>query len=91
MNKVKELVKDIKEHKKKFAITENSTLAEKIRYKISHGKKSETDWLALQDEVIAYLATNPPQEEKDILFSCCEMVGMVCERIESRRRNRGTL
>ena len=89
MNNVKELVKAIKEHKKKFAITENSTPAEKIRYIISHGKKSEAYWLALRNEIRAYVATNPPQEEKDILFSCCEAVVMVCEGIEGRR-NEGT-
>lgn len=81
MDKVKGLLKDIAEYKKMFAITEKSTPAEKFRYRITQVNNSAEDWLALQDEVIAYIASKPPQEEIRILNSCCEMLEMVCSAI----------
>lgn len=84
MDNVTELLQSISEHKEKFTISENSSTAEKIRNKIMLGKKSNDDWLNLQDEVRKYIATNPPKEEIEILNSCCEMLTMICSAIRTK-------
>ena len=51
MADIKGLLKDIEEYNKKFAITENSSEAEKLRYRLMNGKKNKEEWLQLREDV----------------------------------------
>lgn len=85
MNNVKELIKAIRDHKKKFEITENSTIAERLRYRASNETKTESEWLQLEKDIQEYMLTNPSNEEKEIILSFGEMVYMRCSAIREGR------
>ncbi len=71
----------IKEYKSKYSITSDSTIAEKLRYKAFSLGKSDEDWLILENEIIQYIASDPPKSELDILYGFSEMVSMTCSAI----------
>lgn len=83
MSNMEDLIKCIREHKKKFAITENSTIAEQLRYR-ANNIKTDLEWLQLEKDIQEYMSTNPSDDEKKILFSFGEMVGMRCSAINPR-------
>ncbi len=47
MSKIDDLLEGIREHKKKFDITEQSSAADKLRYEIMKNGKSEEEWFEL--------------------------------------------
>lgn len=53
---IKGLLKDIEEYNKKYAITENSSEADKLRHRIMYGKKSKEEWLQLREDVRAFFS-----------------------------------
>lgn len=79
-----ELLDIIKKHKKEYD-TENSTIAEQLRYRAYNLTKTDLEWLQLEQDVQKYMSTDPPEEEKKILFSFGEMVCMVCSAIRLKQ------
>ena len=82
MADIKGLLKDIEEYNKKYSITENSSEADKLRYRIMNGNKSKEEWLQLREDVRAFIASDAPEEDKDMLGGYTETLVMMCSAIE---------
>ena len=82
MADIKGLLKDIEEYNKKFAITENSSEAEKLRYRLMNGKKNKEEWLQLREDVRAFFKSDAPEEDKRMLMGYTESLSMMCSAIE---------
>nr|DAU88670.1 MAG TPA: hypothetical protein [Caudoviricetes sp.] len=82
MTDIKGLLKDIEEYNKKFAITENSSEAEKLRYRLMNGKKNKEEWLQLREDVRAFFKSDAPEEDKAMLMGYTESMSMICSAIE---------
>ena len=82
MADIKGLLKDIEEYNKKYSITENSSEADKLRERIMSGKKSNEEWLQLREDVRAFIASDAPEEDKDMLGGYTETLVMMCSAIE---------
>ena len=82
MADIKGLLKDIEEYNKKFAITENSSEAEKLRYRIMNGKKNKEEWLQLREDVRAFFKSDASEEDKRMLMGYTESLSMICSAIE---------
>ena len=76
------LLKDIEEYNKKFAITENSSEAEKLRYRLMNGKKNKEEWLQLREDVRAFFKSDASEEDKRMLMGYTESLSMICSAIE---------
>ena len=72
MADIKGLLKDIEEYNKKFAITENSSEAEKLRYRLMNGKKNKEEWLQLREDVRAFFKSDASEEDKRMLMGYTE-------------------
>lgn len=82
MADIKGLLKDIEEYNKKFAITENSSEAEKLRYRLMNGKKNKEEWLQLREDVRAFFKSDASEEDKRVLMGYTESLSMICSAIE---------
>lgn len=82
-----ELLDIIKKNKKEYN-HENATVAEQLRYRAYNSAKTDSDWLQLEQDIQAYIATNPSEEEKKILFRFGEMVGMRCSAIRLKKMDK---
>ena len=82
MADIKGLLKDIEEYNKKFAITENSSEAEKLRYRLMNGKKNKEEWLQLREDVRAFFKSDATEEDKRMLMGYTESLSMICSAIE---------
>ena len=82
MADIKGLLKDIEEYNKKFAITENSSEAEKLRYRLRNGKKNKEEWLQLREDVRAFFKSDASEEDKRMLMGYTESLSMICSAIE---------
>lgn len=82
MTDIKGLLKDIEEYNKKFAITENSSEAEKLRYRLMNGKKNKEEWLQLREDVRAFFKSDASEEDKRMLMGYTESLSMICSAIE---------
>ena len=82
MADIKGLLKDIEEYNKKFAITENSSEAEKLRYRLMNGKKNKEEWLQLREDVRAFFKSDASEEDKRMLMGYTESLSMICSAIE---------
>ncbi|MDY3888233.1 MAG: hypothetical protein SOZ17_03400 [Agathobacter sp.] len=79
---INELLKDIEEYNKKYAITENSSEAEKLRHRLMNGKKSKEEWLQLREDVRSFLKSDVPEKDKEMLLGYTESMSMICSAIE---------
>lgn len=82
MADIKGLLKDIEEYDKKYSINENSSEAEKLRYRLMNGKKSKEEWLQLREEVRAFFKSDASEEDKRMLMGYTESLSMICSAIE---------
>lgn len=82
MADIKGLLKDIEEYKKKYFINENSSEAEKLRYRLMNGKKSKEEWLELREDVRAFFKSDASEEDKKMLMGYTESLYMICSAIE---------
>ena len=82
MADIKGLLKDIEEYNNKFAITENSSEAEKLRYRLMNGKKNKEEWLQLREDVRAFFKSDASEEDKRMLMGYTESLSMICSAIE---------
>ena len=75
-----ELLEFIKKHTKEYN-SENTTTAERLRYRAFNETNTDSEWLLLENDIQEYMSSNPSESEKNILLSFCEMVGMRCSAI----------
>ena len=82
MADIKGLLKVIDEYNEKYAITENSSEVDKLRYRLMNGKKNKAEWLQLREEVRAFLRSDAPEKDKRMLLGYTESMSMICSAIE---------
>ena len=82
MADIKGLLKTIEEDNKKYEITENSSEAEKLRYRLMNGKKNKEEWLQLREDVRNFFKSDAPEEDKEMLLGYTESMSMICSAIE---------
>lgn len=82
MADIKGLLKVIDEYNKKYTITENSSEADKLRYRLMNGKKTKEEWLQLREEVRDFLQSDAPEKDKRMLLGYTESMSMICSAIE---------
>lgn len=82
MADIKGLLKVIDEYNKKYTITENSSEADKLRYRLMNGKKTKEEWLQLREEVRDFLQSDAPEKDKRMLLCYTESMSMICSAIE---------
>lgn len=82
MADIKGLLKAIDEYNEKYIITENSSEADKLRYRLMNGKKNKEEWLQLREEVRAFLRSDAPEKDKRMLLGYTESMSMICSAIE---------
>lgn len=85
MGKIDDLLEGIREHKKKYDITEQSSEADKLRYEIMKSGKSEEEWLELQKRVREFFQSDASEEDKMMLSGYTECLLMACNGIEYER------
>lgn len=84
MGQLDDLLIEIRKYNKKYEITENSSEADKLRHKIMHVNHTDEEYLALQEELKAFIASNPPEEELERLEGCGESLAMICSAIREK-------
>ena len=82
MADIKGLLNDIEEYNNKYSINENSSEAEKLRYRLMNGKKSKEEWLQLREDVRVFFKSDAPEEDKRMLMGYTESLSMICSAIE---------
>lgn len=82
MDKVKKLLKDIADYKKKYEITENSSTAEKLVYELSKKHNSDDEYLELQKRVKVFLESDASEEDKQTVMGYTESLSMMCSAIK---------
>ena len=55
-----------------------------LRKKIMHENHTDEEWLALREELKAFIASNPPKNELNQLQGCSESLIMICNGIENK-------
>ena len=50
-----------------------------------NGNHTNEEWLALQEELIEFIASHPSKEELAELPGCGESLAMICSAIRERR------
>lgn len=87
MDKVKELIKQLRDIKEKSAITENSSQADILIYKIHKKKTTNKEYLDLDKEISDYLKSDAPYENKLRVAGDGECVYMICSAINDYSLN----
>lgn len=82
MEQLEKLLKTIKEHNKKYSITEQSTDAEKLRFELTQRGLSSKECLELRQRVIDFLQSDAPDSDKDMIKGYAESLSMICSAIE---------
>lgn len=81
MRQLDDLLSEIRAYNEKYAITEKSSEGDKLRHRIMQ-KHTNEEYLALQEELIAFVASNPPEEIAK-LEGCGESLEMICSAIRA--------
>lgn len=68
----------------------NATISEDskaaiLRRRILHESHSNEEWLAIQEELKSFIASNPSREELNQLQGCGESLAMICSAINEGR------
>ena len=82
MADIKGLREKIKKYHERFDITEKSSEADRLRYRLTNGKKSKEEWLQLREDVRAFVESDAPEKEKEMLAGYTENMVMICSAIE---------
>lgn len=80
-----EFMKIVREKNEWNKHPEKWTQAEQLRERIMSGEKTKEEYLALQEELNAFIASNPSQEELKKLQGCGESLAMICSAINEGR------
>lgn len=57
------------------------TEAEKLIYRMTHGKKTNDEYLKLQQDVRAFMASDALEEDKRAVMGYTESLSMICNAI----------
>ena len=85
MADIKGLVKTIEEYNKKYTITENSSVADKLIAKMHEKKFAKEDYFELDEEVKTFLKSDAPEADKQKVLGYTESLSMICAAIREGR------
>ncbi len=80
-----DFMKIVREKNEWYRHPEKWTEAERLRERIMSSKKTNEEYLALQEELRTFIASNPPKEELERLQGCGESLAMICSAIREGR------
>lgn len=78
-----DFMKIVREHND--TVTSEDSKAAILRRRILHETHSNEEWLALQEKLKSFIASNPSQEEMNQLQGCGESLAMICSAINEGR------
>ncbi len=84
MGHLDDLLGFIHEYEKKYNISEDSSEAEKLRFRITHGDKTKDEWMAVRQEVRDFMESGASEEDKKMVQGYTEMLSMLCSAIEKK-------
>lgn len=61
------------------------TEAEKLIYRMTHGKKTNEEYLKLQNDVKKFIASDASDEDKKVVGEYTESLWMICSAIQEGR------
>lgn len=76
------LLEEIKEHKKSMLITENSSEAEKLCYRLHTKINSKEELFQLREDLHNFYKSDAPESDKRMLMGYGEMLYMLCSAVE---------
>lgn len=82
MGNLTELLSKINEYNEKYSITSKSSEAEKLRYKLTTGKKTKEELLQLREEVSSFMKSDASVSDKEMIKGYTESLSMICSAIE---------
>lgn len=87
MADIKGLIKTIHEYNQKYAITENSSEADKLIARIQEKKYTKEEYFATEKEVKDFMKSDAPESEKQkVCYSGYpESLSMICAAIRDGR------
>ena len=87
MADIKGLIKTIHEYNKKYAITENSSEADKLIARIQEKKYTKEEYFATEKEVEDFMKSSAPESEKQKVRDSGypESLYMICSAIREGR------
>ena len=85
MKKIDDLLENIREYNRKQEKELKSSKAVRLRHKIMHESHTNEEWLALQEELREFIATNSSKSELEQLHGCGESLAMICSAINEGR------
>lgn len=88
--KHEDFMKFIRKYNQNVLDIENeSSQGARIRKKIMQGGYSDKEWLALQEELREFIASNPPKDEMEQLQGFGEALSMICCGIKKKQGEKG--
>ncbi len=83
MERLNKLLQVAKEHGSKYAVTEESSEAEKLRFELLQRGLSKQECLELQEKVIEFLNSDAPESDKQMIMGYTESLSMICSAIKN--------
>ena len=83
MERLNKLLQVAKENGSKYAVTEESSEAEKLRFELLQRGLSKQECLELQEKVIEFLNSDAPESDKQMIMGYTESLSMICSAIKN--------
>lgn len=83
MERLNKLLQVAKEHSSKYAVTEESSEAEKLRFELLQRGLSKQECLELKEKVIEFLNSDAPESDKQMIMGYTESLSMICSAIKN--------
>lgn len=83
MERLNKLLQIVKEQSSKYAVTEESSEAEKLRFELLQKGLSKQECLELQEKVIKFLNSDAPEPDKQMIMGYTESLSMICLAIKN--------
>lgn len=81
-----EFIKIIKQYNNNVQINDDSSYAEKLKFKLTHRiQLTKQGYLDLLDEVNTFLKSDAPDEDKNLIRGYIEPLVMLCNAIREKR------
>lgn len=83
MVQLSNILKGVREYNSKYKITDQSSEAEKLRFKLMQKNLSSNECLELQNEVKNFLESGASEEDKKMIMGYAESLSMICSAIKN--------
>jgi len=82
MERINKLLQVINEQNSKYTITEESSVAERLRFELLQKGLSKQDCLELRQKIVDFMKSDAPDSDKEMIKGYTESLSMVCSAIE---------